>query len=200
MKTSKFENVLNTVVPNEIKFHASNSQLRVRFVGLRGSCTCSFDLTKKDLRLAIRRFFVVLCDLVEDKRAAYTKLFLFNVDSPLFSYHDLACYLHAILFDIQTLVLSVIGMRPFLKPLNEFSVKDGRLPKSLLHRVFELDIDVCAIKDKNNTVLGYIVCDDLVNSSANGSKFCIFKTVDDLKFHMGINYPKSKYKLNFLIH
>lgn len=56
-----------------------------------------------------------------------------------------------------------------------------------------IDIEVCTVKDKNGYVLGFVPILDCSDLHA-------FRSMPDLKSYMDTLYPKTKYKVSFLIH
>lgn len=107
------------------------------------------------------------------------------------SYHDLACYLYALLRDLEIVAECVYPY--YSRPLSEYNLTNHIFPDTLLKpKCIDLDIEVCIVRDHTGHLLGYVpVLDSLSLHS--------FRSVTELRNYLYSLYPLTKYKLNLLI-
>lgn len=176
----------------DYSFFVRGRKLRVRYVTLSGCRTRSFELTKSDLR-GICRYYWDRLNCLLYNHDVYRLPFDWHIEQAYshISYHDLACYLRALLRDIE--IVSDVPYPYYSQPLEDLDVFPYRYPSSLLKpKLIELDIEVCIVRDHSGHILGYIPVLDSLALHA-------FRSVNELRDYLYSLYSTSQYKLNLLI-
>lgn len=107
------------------------------------------------------------------------------------TYHDLACYLYAILRDFE--IVTDCAFPYYSRPLSEYNITNHIYPDTLLKpKCINLDIEVCIVRDCSGHLLGYVPVLDSLSLHA-------FRSVTELRNYLYSLYPLTKYKINLLI-
>lgn len=175
----------------DYSFFVRGRKLRVRC--LTFSCSPrSFNLTKSDL-LGVCRYYWDRLNSALYAHDVYCLPFNWNIEQSYsnLSYHDLACYLRALLRDLE--IISEVPYPCYSQPLEDFDILPHCFPDTLLKsRKTSIDIEVCTVKDKNGYLLGYVpILSDL--------KLHAFRNNIDLREYLRSIYPRDKYNINLLI-
>lgn len=177
----------------DYSFFVRGRKLRVRCVTSVNNSSLSFDLTKSDLRGICRYYWDRLTCLLYN-HDVYLLPFDWKIEQSYshLRYHDLACYLRALLRDLE--IVSEVPYPYFSKPLEDFDILPYCFPSSLLKcRKSSIDIEVCTVKDKNGYVLGFVpILSDI--------KLHAFRSATELRKYVRSLYAPDKYNINLLIH
>lgn len=176
----------------DYSFFVRGRKLRVRCVTVDGNRTCSFELSKAHLRGLCRYFWDQLNSLLYN-HDVYQLPFDWKIEQSYShdTYHDLACYLYAILRDIE--IVKDVAFPYYSRPLSEYHILNYIYPDTLLKpKCINIDIEVCIIRDHSGHLLGYVPVLDSLALHA-------FRSVTELRDYLYSLYPLTQYKINLLI-